>query len=144
MTDNYRPIYLLSIIGKLYTSILNNRLLEWCERSEKFGEEQGGFRPARATTDQAFILNEIVRARKGRGLNTHIAFLDVRKAYDTVCRDGMMKRLIDIGVNGKMARVIRNIYKVVKSSVILGEDLTDWFEIDVGVRQGCTLSPLLS
>ena len=38
---------------------------------------------------------------------------------------------------------IKNIYQVVESSVIVGEELTEWFEIGLGVRQGCTLSPLL-
>src|SRR3569623_1280764 len=70
-TDNYRGIYLLSVVGKLYASILNQRLLEWCEKRNKFGEEQGGFRPGRATTDQAFILSEIIRDRKTHNLETH-------------------------------------------------------------------------
>ena len=118
-------------------------MLDWCEKRKKFGEEQGGFRAQRATIDQAFILSEIVRARKSRGLETHIAFLDIRKAYDTVSRDALWKRLLDIGVKGKMGRAIKNIYQVVESSVIVGEELTEWFEIGLGVRQGCTLSPLL-
>jgi Reverse transcriptase (RNA-dependent DNA polymerase) len=143
LTDNYRGIYLLSVVGKLYASILNQRLLEWCEKRNKFGEEQGGFRPGRATSDQAFILSEMVRDRKTHNLETHIAFLDIRKAYDTVCHEGLWKRLLDIGVDGRMGRVIRNIYQVVESSVILGKELTDWFEVELGVRQGCTLSPLL-
>src|SRR5215467_4280812 len=60
----------------------------------------------------------------------------------TQCRE-MWKRLLDCGVNGKMSRVIRNIYQVVESAVILGEELTEWFDVGLGVRQGCTLSPLL-
>ena len=143
VTDNYRPIYLLSIVSKLYASILNNRLLNWCEQTKKFGEEQAGFRPGRSTTDQAFVLSEVIRDRKQRGLETHIAFLDVRKAYDTVWRVGLWKRLLDIEMNGKLWRVIQNIYQVVESSVILGDDLTQWFMVELGVRQGCTLSPLL-
>ena len=44
----------------------------------------------------------------------------------------------------KLWRVIQNIYQVVESSVILGDDLTKWFMVELlGVRQGCTLSPLL-
>ena len=41
-TDNYRGIYLLSVVGKLYASILNQRLVGWCEKMKKFGEEQAG------------------------------------------------------------------------------------------------------
>ena len=63
-------------------------------------KKQGSFRPGRATTDQAFILSEMVKDRKTRGLETHIAFLDIRKAYDTVCHEGLWKRLLDIGVEG--------------------------------------------
>ena len=36
-----------------------------------------------------------------------------------------------------------DIYKKVESSVLLGDSQTDWFEINVGLRQGCILSPLL-
>ena len=107
-TDNYRGICLLSIIGKLYASILNQRLLQWCEKRRKFGEEQAGFRPGRTTMDHAFVLSELVRSRKSSGLDSHICFLDIRKAYDTVSRESLWKRLLDIGVNSKMWWVIRN------------------------------------
>ena len=40
----------------------------------KFGEEQGGFRPDRATMDHVFVLNEVVRSRKTSGLDSHICF----------------------------------------------------------------------
>ena len=123
MTDNYRGIYLLSIVGKVYAAVLNQRLLHWCERSGKFGEEQGGFRPNRSTADHVFVLSEIVKERKTRGLDSHIAFLDIRKAYDTVSHECLWKRLLDIGVNGKMWRVIRNIYEVVQSTVIIDDEL---------------------
>src|SRR4051794_13693262 len=142
-TDNYRGIYLLSVVGKLYASILNQRLVGWCEKMKKFGEEQAGFRPDRTTMDHVFVLSELVRSRKTRGLDTHLCFLDIRKAYDTVFREGLWKRLLDVGVNGKTWRVIRNIYETVESTVILGEELTDWFSVELGLKQGCTLSPLL-
>jgi len=61
-------------------------------------EEQGGFRPERGTEDQIFILIEVLRTRTDR--TTFTAFIDVKKAYDTVWRTGLWKRLWDEGVRG--------------------------------------------
>ena len=83
MTDNYRGIYLLSIVGKVYAAVLNQRLLHWCERSRIFGEEQGGFRPNRSTADHVFVLSEIVKERKTRGLERHMTL-----CLTSVCGSG--------------------------------------------------------
>ena len=65
-------------------------------------EEQAGFRPGRTTTDQLFILTETIFARKDSHLDTFCAFLDIKKAYDTVFRDGLWKRLLEVGLTGKL------------------------------------------
>src|SRR6185436_10802013 len=96
-----------------------------------------------STIDQAFILSEVIRMRKKKKLKTYCAFLDIRKAYDTVWRDGLWKRLIEVGLGGKMWRVLHNLYSIVESCVLLGADRTEWFPLDAGVRQGCILSPIL-
>ena len=70
-------------------------------------------------------------------------FLDIRKAYDTVFREGLWKEMMCKGIKGKMWRVVKNLYREVGSCVRIGEEKTDWFEIDVGLRQGCILSPIL-
>ena len=51
--------------------------------------------------------------------------------------------MIDKGINGKMWRVVKNLYREVGSCVRLGGEKTDWFNIEVGLRQGCILSPIL-
>ena len=62
--NNYRGITLLSVVGKVFTAVLNHRLTHWCEKNGKFTEEQAGFRSGRSTTDQVFILPEIIHSRK--------------------------------------------------------------------------------
>jgi hypothetical protein len=42
-----------------------------------------------------------------------------------------------------MWRVIKNLYDVVESSVLVGQQRTEWFPVEAGVRQGCILSPIL-
>ena len=116
--------------------------MEFAERGRMgIVEEQGGFRPERGTEDQIFILIEVLRTRTDR--TTFTAFIDVKKAYDTVWRTGLWKRLWDEGVRGKIWRVIKDMYRVVQSSVLVGEEKTDTFDLHTGVRQGCVMSPIL-
>ena len=139
---NYRGITLLSIVGKVYNRVLGNRLMLFAER-ERGGivEEQGGFRPGRGTEHQIFILTELLRARTQK--TTYTAFIDVKKAYDTVWRNGLWKRLWDEGVRGKIWRVIKGMYGIVQSAVLVGEEQTEMFDLLTGVRQGCVMSPIL-
>ena len=128
---NYRGITLLSIVGKVYNRVLGNRLMSFAERGSRgIVEEQGGFRPERGTEDQIFILTELLRARTDR--TTFTAFIDVRKAYDTVWRNGLWKRLWDEGVRGKMWRVVKAMYSVVQSSVMVGDEQTEMFDLHTG------------
>jgi hypothetical protein len=141
--DNYRGITLLSVVGKLYTSILNNRISEWLEKEKKLVEEQGGFRKKRSTVEQIFILKETIQGRRRKKKKTCCCFLDIRKAYDTVFREGVWEGLWVKGIGGKMWRVLKNLYQEVGSCVRLGKEKTDWFNLEIGLRQGCILSPIL-
>ena len=137
----YRGITLLSVLGKLYTAIIKERLTRWCEMKEIIVEEQGGFRRERSTVDQIFILLEIITCR--RPDPTYCCFIDIQKAYDKVWRDAIWKKLDEYGIKGRIWRVIKNIYERVESCVLVGNEKTEYFEIDLGVRQGCILSPIL-
>lgn len=139
--NKYRGITLLSIVGKTYTAILNNRISNYLENNGILVDEQAGFRKNRSTTDQLFILTEIILNRRPKP--TYAAFIDITKAYDRVWRDGLWYKLYKAGIKGKLWRILRKIYKHVESCVLLGKNRTDWFETEVGLRQGCLLSPIL-
>ena len=74
-----------------------------------------------------------------RGKRLYAAFLDLEKAYDTVGRAGLWEALTQYGVKGRILESCTRIVKLQK----VGEEITDWFEVQKGVRQGCPMSPLL-
>ena len=143
MVNNYRGISLLSVVGKLYASVINNRLINFVESNNLLVEEQAGFRRKRSTIEQIFILFEIISSRSKSKKHTYCCFIDVRKAYDSVFRDSMWWHLIHKGIAGKMYRVLRAFYNKVESCVQLNGKYSDFFTSDIGVRQGCLLSPIL-
>jgi hypothetical protein len=137
----YRGITLLSVLGKIYISVLNERVTTWVETNHILVEEQAGFRKDRDTTDQLFIITELINNRRPK--RTFACFIDIQKAYDKIWRDGLWHKLQQYGITGKMWRVLRNIYGSVESCVLVNEERSRFFEIDVGLRQGCLMSPIL-
>jgi len=140
---NYRPITLLSVVGKLFGSIVEARLSDWSEATGVIVDEQGGFRRSRGAPDQVFLLREAISYRKEKGLPTLVTYIDARKAYDTVWREGNYARLFDLGVRGKMWRQIQAMGKGMRSKVRLPIGETEWYEVHRGVAQGAAESPWL-
>src|SRR6185437_6577000 len=74
---------------------------------------------------------------------TVLCFLDITKAYDLTWREGMLYRLLEVGVRGRIWMVVRDLYRCVTNRVIINGTRSRSFRSYVGVRQGSVLSPLL-
>ena len=143
ITNNYRPISLTSVVGKLFEKVITDRITEWLEESGLLVEEQGGFRKGRGCMDQIWTLNEIVQSRREKRKHTYMAFIDFTKAYDMVWRNGMFMHLWKADIKGKVWRVIKSMYAAVRSCVSVNGHLSEWWDSDIGTRQGSVLSPIL-
>ena len=106
-------------------------------------EGQAGFRLKRSCVDNIYTLKELVQGRMKEGKRTFAFFLDVKKAYDTVWRNGLWLKLWEHGVQGKMWRVIKGMYESSRSAVLLEGEKSEVFNVEQGVAQGCSLSPIL-
>ena len=89
------------------------------EEHNKLSESQAGFIFGRSCVDNLFVLNEVTQGRLQEGKKTFSFFLDIKKAYDTVWRDGLWYRMLEMGIQGELWHVIRNIYNVNQSCVYL-------------------------
>ncbi len=58
--NNYRGITLLSCLGKLFTSTLNEHLYTFCENNHILNEIQVGFRKGCSTMDHICVLKHII------------------------------------------------------------------------------------
>ena len=72
-----------------------------------------------------------------------MAFVDLEKVYDNVNRGKLWKALEEYGVQGKLLRAIQALYEGGKACVKVGQSKTEMFDVQKGVRQGCTLFPWL-
>ena len=141
--DNYRGITILSNIGKVYCKILANRIEQYIENNNVLGKTQYGFRRNRRASDALFILTQIVEQRRKKGKGLLLAFLDIRKAYDRVWRKGLWRIMEQVGIQGKILLSIKSLYQNTTTIVQMENIITDSIDLEEGLRQGCTLSPVL-
>ena len=80
--QNYRPITLLSCLGKLFTAIINNRLHNYADSVQLILENQAGFRRGLSTLDHIFLLYTVIELFKISNKKLYCAFIDFEKASD--------------------------------------------------------------
>ena len=107
--------------------VLNKRIAKWIDDNEIIGEEQAGFREDRNTSDHIFTLLALIQKQLLRHRKLYVAFIDFRKAFDTVCRTKLWNILYRNGPRGKIATALQSMYAIVKAQVRAGGELSDVF-----------------
>lgn len=138
---NYRGITLLAVTYKVLSSTINDRLKRVVE--ENIGEYQCGFRPGRGTTDQLFVVRQVMEKCYEHGIDLHMLFVDFKEAFDSVNRKELRKALEELEVPQKLVRLIIMTMSGSKSKVKLGNKMSEAFEFTKGVKQGDGLSATL-
>ena len=108
--ENYRPITILSCFGKLFTAILNHKLNNFLKHNNILKENQAGFRSGYSTVDHIFTLHVLTELLKRKKKKLFCLFVDYSKAFDSVWRVDLWMKLLGSGINGKIFRVIYNLY----------------------------------
>ena len=124
-TLNYRGITLTSSVYKLYCIILNNRLSNWETENAVIADNQNGFRKQRSTIDHISSITSIIETRKLHNKDTFAAFIDFKKAYDSIDRGILFAKLSNLGISGLMYNALLSIYDNVRCAVRINGKLTE-------------------
>ena len=80
-------------------------------------ESQTGFHKGYSTTDNVFVLSNLIEYMLHKGRKLYSAFIEFGKVFDRVWRNGLWLKLVRSGIKGKCFKVICNMYFESKSCV---------------------------
>ena len=139
--ENFRPIILLSILRKILTIALLNRI--WDRLAIEIPKTQGAYQKGRSTTEQVLALKILIdKALNSQDYDLHILLLDMSKAFDTVNRHTLMTDLQKT-LEADELHLLAILTNRPRLSVTLDGDTGDEFPTYVGICQGDCLSAVL-
>ena len=144
-TENYRAVTLINTMCKLYEDVLCQRIGFHLESTHQLSGSQAGSRRLMGCTEMVYTLAEAIKHRhETTGQGTYACFVDFQLAYPSCHHDIILQKLHAKGVQGPIWRNIRALYTKMQSQVMhpaIAKD--DFFDINIGLREGSILSPIL-
>lgn len=140
LPTSFRPISLTSCMGKLFERMINNRLMWFLEKENILVPYQSGFRKGRSTMDHLVALENSIQESFRRREHCVAVFFDIKGAYDTTWRYGVLHKLYKYGLRGKLPLLIKSFLSERNFRVRIGNTLSEIHTLENGTPQGSTLS----
>ena len=140
--SNYRPVSLLPVPGTILETINHEQIMSFFADNNSLCEHQSGFRPNDSTINSiAYLTNDIFNSIYN-GEVTLAAFIDLKKAFDTVNHNILVKKLERMCIRNMNLEWIKSHLKNRFQKTICNSQLSKMDQIKCGVPQGSILGPL--
>ena len=108
--DNYRPVSLLPICGKIFEKLLFNSIFKFLDDNNLLSSNQSGFRPSDSCEYQLLSIVHDIYASFDccPSLEVRGVFLDISKAFDRVWHEGLIYKLQSLGISGLPLKCIES------------------------------------
>ena len=145
LLQNYRPVSLLPICGKIFERIIFNPIFEYLEKNSLLCPNQSGFRPFDSCENQLLSIVHDIYANFDQHptLEMRANFLDISKAFDKVWHEGLLFKLEHIGISGNLLSLLKSFLSNRFQQVVLNGQCSSWSSVLAGVLQVSILGPLI-
>ena len=141
--SNYRPISLLSTVGKALEKIVHKHMFNFFHENQVLTALQSGFVPGDSTVNQLTDLYNTFCHALDEGKEVRAVFCDISKAFDRVWHKGLLYKLSSVGISGSLLQWFTDYLNNRQQRVVLPGTASNWTSLQAGVPQGSILGPLL-
>ena len=134
--DNYRPVSLLPICGKIFEKLLFNSIFKFLDDNNLLSSNQSGFRPSDSCEYQLLSIVHDIYASFDccPSLEVRGVFLDISKAFDRVWHEGLIYKLQSLGISGLPLKCIESFLSNRFRRFLLKDQSSSWWS---GVCLAC-------
>ena len=141
--ENYRPISLLPLPGKLLEKLVHTQLSLYLEEEEILTNNQFGFRKQRSTSHAiSQVLNQIY-TNINRSNITAAVYIDFSKAFNSVQHSTLIAKLTELNLSAKTIEWITSYLHGRRQRTLANNTYSANLPVNQGVPQGSVLGPLL-
>ena len=141
--ENYRPISILPVLGRLLEKAVAIQLQEHCGLFDIIPVQQFGFRKHSNCELALVAALDTWLGEASCGNFVGALLVDLSKAFDSVSHELLCNDLSDIGCDAFSLGWFRNYLTSRYQRVVIGDSTSPWLAVSKGVPQGSSLSPLL-
>jgi hypothetical protein len=141
--SNFRPISLLSNLGKILERVIADKIDDFCEENDVIPQNQFGFRKNHSTTDALLKLHNDIAEGLRRKESSVILKLDAEKAFDSVWHTGLKFKIIRLNLPIELTRIVLSFLDERKMFVYIDGKKSELFSVQSGVPQGSITGPKL-
>ena len=135
----HRTISLMSHATKILLRIIMKRARD--KIKPEIDVTQCKFVEGKGTVNAIFVLRTIVERAAEVNKDLYLCSIDYTKAFDKVKHEEIFNILENLDMDEKDLRIIKNLYWKQTAAVRMDNEVSNFQQINRGVRQGCILSP---
>ena len=140
--SNFRPISVLPVPGKILERLLHSSISEHLEINSILTKKQGGYQKGKSTLDTISILVDDILSNRNKGNITLAAFIDIKKAFDSVNYVILLKKLENYGIRNRTLTLVENYLSKRQQCTLANNVKSECVALKCGVPQGSILGPL--
>ena len=141
--QNYRPVSLLPICGKIFERLIFNEMFIYFSANKLISKNQSGFQPGNSCINQLLSITYEIFTSLDNGLEVRSVFLDISKAFDKVWHEWLIFKLKQNGIFGELLHILSEFLSNRKQRVVLNSQNSSLTNAHGGVPRGSIPGPLL-